>query len=136
MKHLITRIRNIIRWIPFLWEDRDWDYSYIDKILLVKIRHMRQRTEKLKMFVGYEINVKWMRICENLLENLIEGVYWDDKYDNAPLNIRNMKFNCQCDYYINNAKNHASGFPSEIREIKARRLLYKILDYKITHWWD
>ena len=134
MRHFFSRVKNLIRWFPVIWKDHDWDHYYIERILLIKIKHTREHTEKIKFSVRYEQEVKWMRICESLLKNLTDSNYWDDKYDDAPLNIKNMKFNN--DIYIKNANNPKSGFPPEIREMKARRLLYRILEWRITYWWD
>ena len=102
--------------------------------MLTKIRHMRERNEKIQFYEGHEIDAKWMKICESLIINIVDGVYWDDKYNNKALNIRNMTF--RNEVYIQNAYNFHSGFPSEIREMKAKRLLFKILEWRINYWWD
>ena len=38
MKKIWNRIKNIIRWIPVLWNDRDWDYHYTFEILKTKLK--------------------------------------------------------------------------------------------------
>ena len=38
----LKKIKNIIRWIPVLWKDRDWDDWYIYKILQKKIEYQRK----------------------------------------------------------------------------------------------
>jgi hypothetical protein len=37
IKQLIGRIRNLIRWAPIIWKDRDWDYYFIYEILKHKL---------------------------------------------------------------------------------------------------
>ena len=37
VKQLLGRIRNLIRWTPIIWKDRDWDYYFIYEILKHKL---------------------------------------------------------------------------------------------------
>lgn len=40
MKKLIWNIKNIIRWIPVLWNNWDWDYGFLYSIMLNKLNNM------------------------------------------------------------------------------------------------
>ena len=35
------RVRNVLRWLPTIWNDRDWDHSYINEILIRKLEFTR-----------------------------------------------------------------------------------------------
>ena len=35
-------IRNLIYWLPILWDDRDWDYNYMLRILIHKLNGMER----------------------------------------------------------------------------------------------
>ena len=35
-------IRNLIYWLPILWDDRDWDYNYLLRILIHKLNGMER----------------------------------------------------------------------------------------------
>ncbi len=35
------RVRNVLRWLPTIWKDRDWDHSYINEILIRKLEFTR-----------------------------------------------------------------------------------------------
>ena len=35
------RVKNILRWLPTIWRDRDWDDSYITEILIKKLEFTR-----------------------------------------------------------------------------------------------
>lgn len=35
------RVRNVLRWLPTIWNDRDWDDSYITEILIRKLEFTR-----------------------------------------------------------------------------------------------
>jgi len=41
MKTTISRIKNLIRWFPVIWNDRDWDSEFTLDILLKKLEHQR-----------------------------------------------------------------------------------------------
>ena len=33
-------VPNLIRWAPIVWKDRDWDFAYIDYIVIHKLERM------------------------------------------------------------------------------------------------
>jgi hypothetical protein len=35
------RVKNVLRWLPVIWKDRDWDNSYITEILIKKFELTR-----------------------------------------------------------------------------------------------
>jgi hypothetical protein len=35
------RVKNVLRWLPTIWKDRDWDNSYITEILIKKLELTR-----------------------------------------------------------------------------------------------
>src|SRR3990167_562734 len=35
-------IHNLIYWLPILWDDRDWDYNYLLRILIHKLNGMER----------------------------------------------------------------------------------------------
>jgi hypothetical protein len=131
MRNFLFRIKNVIRWIPTLWKDYDFDHTYLYEIMYQKIHFMRLHHEKAQIFVGVEIEIKWMKICEKLLRDLIDSEYWKDAYDNEPLNIKNMKLD---EYYIRLADTDFGR--ADIREQKAKELLFKILSWRVEYWWD
>ena len=109
---------------------------------------MRQRNEKIKFYEGHRIDAKWMRICEGLLTNLVYGVYWEDKYDHEPLNFRNLDATpkeielaqeriCETDDgFFHKGEDLGAGHRAELRERKAKKLLFKILEWRVEYWWD
>src|SRR3990172_2873091 len=39
---IVRKVKNIVRWIPILWNDADWDYGHLYDIMEFKIRNMRE----------------------------------------------------------------------------------------------
>ena len=40
-RDFFRRVRNVCRWLPTIWNDRDWDHSYITEILIRKLEFTR-----------------------------------------------------------------------------------------------
>ena len=41
MRTTISKIKNLIRWFPVIWNDQDWDSEYTLNILIKKLEHQR-----------------------------------------------------------------------------------------------
>jgi hypothetical protein len=82
-KHLHRDIaqgfRNLWKWLPIIWKDRDWDNHFIFEVLKFKIKNTANYTEKKQRFVGWEKEVKYMRICETLIDR-IQNEYYQMEY--------------------------------------------------------
>ena len=42
----MKKIRNLIRWIPIIWKDRDWDFYFTYEILKKKLEFQAEFTRK------------------------------------------------------------------------------------------
>jgi hypothetical protein len=40
-KDFYRRVKNVLRWLPTIWKDRDWDDGYITEILIKKLEFTR-----------------------------------------------------------------------------------------------
>lgn len=144
----IVRIKSLINWFKVIWNDKQWDSWYYEKLLLHKITLQRKYIEKRGFFVGYENEVKWMKKCEYLLTMLVEYKYWLDEWDNkAPSEngLDSKTFNYK--RLIDNRElggwkdeftflNTVSKCYADVWEYKARRLFWKIFVWRYERWWD
>jgi len=118
IKEYIRKIKNLIRWAPIIWRDRDWDYYFIYEIL----KHKLTFTEKFIREKGaHMFNTK---DADSILKaiDLIDKVqteYYLDKYLSEATEWTTEGMN-------NAAKDHD----------KARRELFKHLSNNIEKWWD
>ena len=71
--------RNLWKWLPIIWKDRDWDDHFIFEVLKFKIKNTADYTEKKQRFVGWEDEVRYMRICEKLMGR-IQNEYYQTEY--------------------------------------------------------
>lgn len=118
-------ISNIIRWIPVIWFDRDWDWSHLARVMEFKLSAMAKLEETYGHHVGSKRDAQRMRVCVTLLKRL------------------------QADEYFENAGYRADQWPSlptyrktqiarhaQVMRKKDLRLLGSILGKYMTGWWD
>jgi hypothetical protein len=115
--NLVYGIRNVWRWLPIIWRDRDWDWEYIAKVLEFKLRKHAELEETCGHHVGSELDAKRMRICIALLRRLRE----DEYFENAQRRFRNAR---------------QAGDFAHLHQRADQRYLGLILGKYLTHWWD
>ena len=76
---MIRKIKNIVRWLPIIWRDRQWDWLFLIRILNRKLKAM-------EVSGYYDGNTeKRMRVARILTDRLIRNNYvenalfWHDK---------------------------------------------------------
>lgn len=68
-------IKNIFKWLPTIWKDRDWDHFYIFEIIKKKLEYQRKYLVENNRFVGVEQVNRDITICLNLINKLKEDYY-------------------------------------------------------------
>lgn len=72
------RVANIIRWLPVLWKDRDFDHYYTYTILRFKLQNVYNfLTSEDAVAVHPETHLKKLKICINLLDRILNDVYME-----------------------------------------------------------
>lgn len=72
-------IRNIIRWFPVIWQDRDWEDDFIYILLKKKIENMEKSFRSIKaLSVNASENADNMRHAIILLDRIINDVYIEE----------------------------------------------------------
>lgn len=159
------RIKNLWRWLPIVWNDRDWDDSFIFKILKFKIKNTANYTEQRQRFVGYEHEVARMRLCIRLIERIQEEWYGMEYFDYHTSTFEFVPIrdtdSCEMkseiiednldDYFKKYPliyKRVVADFGSDSNRIqialhmghknheRAKRLMFDILNKHIENWWD
>ena len=167
-RDVIQGFKNLWRWFPIVWKDRDWDDHYIFEPIKFKLKNTAKYFETKQRFVGWEKEVKYLRICEKLIQKIQDDYYQSEHYDYLDLDIdfvpvegkdtyelksnttrddldsyilkypRSKKMvlkNPKYKNYINTNKGISLSIGIE-RHIKAKKLLFKILEERIEYWWD
>lgn len=164
-KIIIRGFKNLWKWLPVIWKDRDWDHYHMFAMMDFKLKNMITLFEDKQYFVGWENEVKYMKICRGLIQKLQDSYYQCEyqKYIDYDLDLENNGETFRLEEtirrndivsYINKYPNtyrlvknnpEYEGFEKDMataiamgmeRHLKARKLLFKILEEKIEGWWN
>ncbi len=166
VRYFITGVKNIVKWMPTIYKDKDWDGWYIYNILQKKIEFQRKEIVYANRHTEIDRDNRDMTIALNLLERVKEEYYGmehldysETEFDFIPVednpNLKEMKKTVLSENYDEFLKK----YPSSVRKVlkengndlekdtlchlvarhnqeKARKLLFKLLEQKIERWWD
>ena len=158
IRYFITGVKNIFRWAPTLYKDKDWDSWYIYNILQKKIEYQRKEIINANRHTDIDRDNRDMTIALNLLERVKEDYYGIEhidysktEFDFIPVegnsNLKEMKITVLSENYDEFLKK----YPSSVRKVlkekgndlekdvlcvyvaihnqeKARKLLFKLLE--------
>jgi len=74
---IITSIKNVLRWIPIIWRDRNWDHTFLYIILQFKLSNMEKYLRKYGSSINAEKDADRIKTCVNLLKRLMNDEYHD-----------------------------------------------------------
>jgi len=75
IKQFFRNIRNVIRWFPIIWKDRDWDDYYIWTILETKLKYQAEYIKKRGHHEDAERDAERMMTCVCLIQKIKEEYY-------------------------------------------------------------
>ena len=70
IRYFINSVKNIIRWFPIIWKDRDWDGWYIYTILETKIKHQAEYIGSKDRHVEAKRDAERMMTCVRLIQKV------------------------------------------------------------------
>ena len=82
-------IRNLIRWVPIIWKDADWDNDYTLRIFIAKLKFQRDSLAKNNRYEGIEQDLADMTECITLLEQVKDE--WEN-YEEPAWDAMNKKW--------------------------------------------
>jgi hypothetical protein len=163
-KDFVNGIKNLIRWFPTIWKDRDWDDHFIWEIMMKKITFQADYIGKRDFHTRAKRDAEIMMTCVRLMGKVREEYYHmeymdyhESTYDfvdcdtpgHKELKITEVSENFD-DYfkkYPRTYKNILSENPNESKSRiaflmsmenhrKARRILFKLMENNLEAWWD
>jgi hypothetical protein len=79
IRYFFISIKNLIRWFPVIWNDRDWDSAFIFYILRFKLLNQAKYIGDRKFHMDSEKDARNMRICVALIDK-IESEFYQNEY--------------------------------------------------------
>lgn len=75
VSNLIKGVKNLIKWFPIIWKDRDYDYSYTFAILKAKLNNQADYLEKNNHFINSLRQAQIIKTCIRLIDKINEDFY-------------------------------------------------------------
>jgi len=142
-QNFVRGIKNLIKWGPVIWKDRDWDDTFLFEIIKFKLSNMSESHGKTMPYVGYERNVEIMNTIVRLIEKL------SDDYEMKIKNLRDDLDEYFTKYPLlkNRATKHKiyQSNPSSVRlamamgfvqHERAKGLIFELLNRHVDKWWE
>jgi hypothetical protein len=166
IKKFLHKIKNLWRWFPVIWKDKDWDQYYIYEILKFKLKNQAKYIGDRDIHTRAKRDAEIMMLCVRLIDK-IQNEYYDMEYldyQKTKINfvpIENTNYSTiETEYISDNLGDYFSKYPkiyekviiennlsftekhniarrmSRINQERAHKLLFKILEENIEKWWD
>lgn len=119
-------IRNLIRWTPIIWRDRDFDWDYLARIMERKMTWMADRFESPDCPVSDAKRMgRQVRTCAILLRRLMD----DDYFENAG-------YGREAWLSASDRKRSRMAYHARDMAEQDKRYLGKLIGKYLDHWWD
>ena len=165
IRSFLTGCKNVIRWSPTIFKDRDWDHWHIYNILQKKIEFQRQEIIYANRHTDINRDNRDMTIVLNLIERVNEDFYGveyldysESKFRFEPIEGDDEYYTMEQDVISENYDEYIKKYPSSVRKVlkekpdldkkdlcfwvaihnqeKAHGLLHKVLKESMRGWWD
>lgn len=163
IRTFVKGIKNLIRWFPIIWKDRDWDHHFIFEILKFKLKNQAEYIGKKGNHISAKRDAERMMLCVRLLErvqteyygleyqdyNKIDLEFIDSKTHPGKYEMKFTEISENFDEYFKKypliykkvfepgmKKSQIAFRMALINEERANKLLFKILEGNIRKWWD
>jgi hypothetical protein len=165
IRSFITGCKNVVRWFPTIFKDRDWDDWHIYNILQKKIEFQRQEIIYANRHTMVNRDNRDMTIALNLIERVKEDYYGIEYLDYSETNFTfdpiegdSEHYTLEQDVISENYDEYIKKYPSSVRKVlkekseldkkdlcywvakhneeKAHDLLHRVLKERMGRWWD
>ena len=80
-KDIYNGVKNLIKWFPIIWRDRDWDSYYIFRILEHKLKSQAKYIGDRDIHVSAKRDAEIMLTCVRLMERVRDEYYQSEYQD-------------------------------------------------------
>jgi hypothetical protein len=156
VRNFIQNVKRLIRYIPVIWESRDFDYRYAIDLFQLKLEDIanflesdramsvgsKQRADRIRMILRLmkkvyddEYGVEYQRIIESKYGKESTGFHFVD--DQNP-DYKRLVWNYE---KMENADEIRDEIDKQFelskeKQKRAHKLLWDLIEHNIQHWWD
>jgi len=80
-RNFVRGVKNLIKWGPIIWKDRDWDDSFLFEIIKFKISNMSELHSETMPYNGSHRNVEIMNTIVRLIDKFQTEHYQHEYLD-------------------------------------------------------
>ena len=80
-KDFTSGIKNLIRWFPVIWKDRDWDDHFIWELMIQKLKFQAKYIGERDFHTSAKRDAEIMMTCVRLMEKIKEEYYGTEYLD-------------------------------------------------------
>lgn len=159
VKRKIQQIRNILSWLPIIWNTFDWDYSYSINVFRFQLERQAKLLESNKTWSACaKKNASKIRTAIKLMDKVYEEEYAleyqdiiEKKYGKKTFKLNDIpqKPGYSSLEMIFKGSNYSEAELKLIKEEeyllmkqsndkqnKAHRILWAFIEHNIRNWWD
>ena len=156
-------IKNLWRWFPTIWQDRDWDQAYIYTMLAKKLEFQAKYIGDRGFHTKAKRDAERMRLVVKLIKMQRDEFYIDEfhehcemKYEFIPTDETKKWFTLESEIISENFIDYFTKYSRQYRLVdktdkdkediareiayknqeRSRKLLFKIMEQNIERWWD
>ena len=116
-RQIIRKTKNVLRWLPIIWKDEQWDHYYIFEILKHKLIIMSNAIRENGNHTMADYDADRMMLAVRLIEKVQNEDYLMEFINDDNLTREKM-------------------IAGERKHNKAKHILFKLLENYIERWWD
>lgn len=80
--NIIYGVKNLVLWLPIIWQDRNWDFYFIYVMMRYKLNLTGSHILKHNNHTRAEQDAYNIQLCVNLLDRLIADNYHETAFKN------------------------------------------------------
>lgn len=123
-KDFIEGVKNLWKWFPVIWKDRDWDTFFIYEIIRIKLnnqanyigyhdRHTRAKRDSELM----KLSARLIERCQNEFYDLEYMDYHDTKYDFVPTDETEQWYKMEDKLVSENFDDYFKKYPIQYKKV-------------------
>lgn len=117
-------VRNVVRWLPVVWYDRDWDHSYLLRIMETKMRFMSIHMREYGQVTSALRSSRRLAVCAELSRRIREDNYLENLTGKV---VSQMRFTPEYQRWSKMAQRNQK---------KDMAYLFRMMDKHLLGWWD
>jgi len=129
-KEFASGIKNLWRWFPTIWKDRDWDHSYVYEIIRVKLEHQAKSIGNRDRHTTAKRDSDRMRLVAKLIKLQQDDFYsmeymdyHDAKYDFVPTDETEQWYTMEDTLISERFDEYFAKYPKQYQQILAQEMM-------------